>query len=405
MGMQVRLPPRLYPFFKRPIMKLRFLIFLILPLCSFAQLGIGTSNPHASAMLEISSTDKGFLFPRVSLQGTDDATKSTPTIPSPATGLMVYNQVIAGTGATAVSPGVYYFDGNRWQRVLNQQPDVTVEFNTADPNTGSPTFTPNTPASRDVLYISSVDASQWTYNGTAYVTYTPPASTAWSTQSSSTDAGSSKTNGIYRTGSVGIGTGVMAPSTKMDVRASSSGTGFRLVDGTQAANKILQSDASGNASWTNPTTIPATVLGTMGVGGQNTGDNAYTGASITLPPGKWSVQISMLVFTGSFDGITRSAGNYWIRTGFSTNSSSNSVNNSIGLDAIGPTLVSGYIYGGQRLNMIRGTIILNNTSGANKTYYYFTYNTTIYDGGAAPSYINLGRDQAGENSIIAYPMN
>lgn len=376
---------------------------LILPLCSFAQLGIGTSAPHASAMLEISSSDKGFLFPRVSLQGTDDATQSTPTIPSPATGLMVYNQVIAGTGATAVSPGIYYFDGNRWQRVLNQQPDVTVEFNTADPNTGSPTFTPNTPASREVLYISSVDASQWTYNGTAYVTYTPPASTAWFTQSSSTDAGSSKTNGIYRTGSVGIGTGVMTPSTKMDVRASSSGTGFRLVDGTQGANKILQSDASGNASWTNPTTIPATVVGVMGVGPQSTAPNKYTGAYITLPPGKWSVNVSMLVNTASI-------GNYWVRTGFSTNTSSNSVNNSFGADAIGPTLVSGYIYGGSRMNMIKGTIIINNTSGAAKTYYYFTYNLESYDGGSTdnntfPTFPNLGRDMLGENSIIAYPMN
>lgn len=383
-------------------MKLRFLLFSIFPLCSFAQLGIGTSTPHASAMLEISSTNKGFLFPRITLTGTDDAT----TIPSPVTGLMVYNQATAGSGATTVSPGVYYFDGTKWQRVINQAPDATVEFtsSTDDPNEPTTTFT-GTAASTNVIYVSSTNASQWTYNGTAYVTYTPPASTAWYAQSLDTDAGASKTSGIYRTGSIGIGTSVMTPSTKVDIRASTAGTGFRLVDGTEGANKILQSDASGNTSWTTPTAVPATVLGVLGVGPQNSGPNSYTGAYITLPPGKWSVQISMLVFTGSFDGVTHSPGNYWIRTGFSSNTSSNTVNNDFYLDAIGPTLVSGYIYGGSRLNMIKGTIIINNTSGANKTYYYFTYASEIYDGGATPSYINLGRDQVGENSIIAYPMN
>jgi len=368
-----------------------------------AQIGIGTNTPSTSARLEVSAANRGFLPPRVNLKGTDDASQTPPTIAAPATGLTVYNTATAGSGATAVSPGLYFYDGVKWQRVLNQAPDATIEFNTADPNTGSPTFTPNTPASREVLYISSVDASQWTYNGTAYVTYTPPASTAWFTQSSSTDAGSSKTNGIYRTGSVGIGTGVMAPSTKMDVRASSSGTGFRLIDGTQGANKILQSDASGNTSWTNPTTIPATVLGNMGVGGQSTAPNKYTGAYITLPPGKWSVNVSMLVQTAS-------SGNYWVRTGFSTNTSSNSDNNSFGADAIGPTLVSGFIYGGSRLNMIKGTIIVNNTSVAAKTYYYFTYGIEAYDGGSSdnntfPTFLGLGRNTAGENSIIAYPMN
>jgi hypothetical protein len=44
----------------------------------------------------------------------------------------------------------------------------------------------------------------WTYNGTTYVTYTPPAATAWYTSGTTNDAGSSKTSAIYRNGSVGI---------------------------------------------------------------------------------------------------------------------------------------------------------------------------------------------------------
>jgi len=48
-----------------------------------AQVGIGTSNPHASAALEIQSTSKGFLFPRMTKAERD-------AINNPATGLTIY---------------------------------------------------------------------------------------------------------------------------------------------------------------------------------------------------------------------------------------------------------------------------------------------------------------------------
>jgi hypothetical protein len=83
---------------------------------TFAQIGVGTSTPNASAMLDITSTSKGFLQPRVALTGTTD----TATIVSPATGLMVFNTATAGSGAAAVTPGVYYHNGTAWQRVANQ---------------------------------------------------------------------------------------------------------------------------------------------------------------------------------------------------------------------------------------------------------------------------------------------
>jgi hypothetical protein len=337
-------------------------------------------------LVEISSTTQGFLPPRVALT----ATNSTSPINSPATGLLVYNTT-AGTltATTNVTPGLYYYDGSKWQRIINQQPDATVSFNTSNPTTGGTTFTPNTPASTDYIYVSSVDNSQWTYNGTTYVTYTPPASTAWYSENSTADAGSNKSSGVYRTGNVGIGTGSFTPSTKLHIVSSTSGGGFRLVDGTQGANKVLQSDASGNASWATNVSITAAVIGSMGNGAQNTGANSYTGASITLPPGKWSVSVSML-------GIINATGNFWVQTGFSgtTNSSG------IGADGVtgGPTLISGLVVGNAN-NMITGTVIINNISSANKTYYYCTAST------AGQTLTNLGRNQYGENTIIAYPMN
>jgi len=71
--------------------------------------GIGTNDPDTSALLDVSSTNKGFLPPRIALNSTTDVV----TIPSPATGLFVYN-----TGAgTLTTKGYYYWDGAKWTRL------------------------------------------------------------------------------------------------------------------------------------------------------------------------------------------------------------------------------------------------------------------------------------------------
>lgn len=70
------------------------------------QVGIGTSSPDASAALDLTSTNKGFLPPRVALNSKTDVS----TITSPTAGLMVYN---TGTGLLK-STGMYYWDGSQW---------------------------------------------------------------------------------------------------------------------------------------------------------------------------------------------------------------------------------------------------------------------------------------------------
>ena len=50
---------------------------------TFAQVGIGTTTPHASAVLDITASDKGLLLPRVT--SLDDITET------PVNGLMIYD--------------------------------------------------------------------------------------------------------------------------------------------------------------------------------------------------------------------------------------------------------------------------------------------------------------------------
>ena len=64
--------------------------------------GIGTTTPDASAMLDITSATKGILFPRMTAA-------QRIVIPSPAAGLQVYQ--------TDGTKGIYYFDGSIWSLI------------------------------------------------------------------------------------------------------------------------------------------------------------------------------------------------------------------------------------------------------------------------------------------------
>lgn len=76
----------------------------------YGQVGINTPDPHASAALDVTAKNKGFLPPRITLTGVQD----TLTIANPAVGLLIYNTVPSGTGVNAVIPGYHYWNGSRW---------------------------------------------------------------------------------------------------------------------------------------------------------------------------------------------------------------------------------------------------------------------------------------------------
>ena len=101
------------------IVTIAFVVLLLST--AHAQTGIGTSTPNASAKLEVAATDKGFLPPRISLTGVYDQT----TIPSPATGLLVYCKGDAG-----LSAGYYFWNGNAWATIATAggSGSVAAEF-------------------------------------------------------------------------------------------------------------------------------------------------------------------------------------------------------------------------------------------------------------------------------------
>lgn len=106
-------------------MKFHRIIFIALcfgiQLTAFSQVGINTSSPNASAQLDVTASNKGFLPPRVALTSITD----NSTISSPANGLLIYNTSSAGSSTNAVTPGYYYFDGSKWQRLINHDKQTT----------------------------------------------------------------------------------------------------------------------------------------------------------------------------------------------------------------------------------------------------------------------------------------
>lgn len=74
---------------KKKVFSSFILGLFFMDLSSFAQVGIGTSSPSASAKLEISSSSQGFLPPRMTTSDRDN-------IANPATGLVIFNTTTNG---------------------------------------------------------------------------------------------------------------------------------------------------------------------------------------------------------------------------------------------------------------------------------------------------------------------
>jgi hypothetical protein len=76
-------------------------VLLFISTISYAQVGIGTNNPSSSAVLELQSTNKGFIFPRLSITQRD-------AIAAPTMGLTIYC-------SDCEFIGVQSYNGNSWK--------------------------------------------------------------------------------------------------------------------------------------------------------------------------------------------------------------------------------------------------------------------------------------------------
>jgi hypothetical protein len=112
-------------------------------------IGIGTTTPDASSLLQLTSGSQGVLFPKVALT----ATNAAGPIASPANTLFVYNTATAGSAPNNVNPGFYYNAGNgaspNWVPLLDNTPPNAGWMVTG--NYGTSPATPN--------FVGTLDAN------------------------------------------------------------------------------------------------------------------------------------------------------------------------------------------------------------------------------------------------------
>lgn len=92
-----------------------------------AQVGVGTSTPNINSALELSSTSKGLLLPRISLTSTSSASP----LSAHEKGMIIYNIAVVND----VVDGIYSNDGTKWNRLYTNKPnigDVYYSFAAAD---------------------------------------------------------------------------------------------------------------------------------------------------------------------------------------------------------------------------------------------------------------------------------
>jgi hypothetical protein len=242
-------------FYKNQHIVIQFRLFKLLilstPTFVLAQVGIETNTPNASAQLDVSSTTKGFLPPRMT-----SAQRSA--IGSPTAGLMVYQ-----TDATA---GLYYYTGSAWIYIINATTDVLPVTNGGtgvSTKTGTGSVVLSTSPSLTTPSIGVATASSINK-----VAITAPTSSATLTIADGKTLTAS--NSITMAGT--DGTTMTFPSTNATIARTDAAqtftgiqtfSGFKLSTGA-VSGKILTSDASGNASWQTGAVVVYTEVHTDG---------------------------------------------------------------------------------------------------------------------------------------------
>ena len=323
-----------------------------------AQVGIGTTNPDTSAILELNSTDAGLLIPKMTEAQRD-------LISSPATGLLIFQ--------TDNTSGFYYYTGSAWTSFGNDI-DWTVtgndmysantgnvgigttvpstklhlegasssstilddgfEDNTLPPFTtsGSQTWqtTNNAPEVNTGTYAARTRASlldsqsstlqyaaTLTSNGTLSFAVTTSTELSWdeltfyidgvsqtvwsgttpyTTVSYPLTAGAHTLTWTYqKDSSLDGGLDRVAIDDVLIVSSTGSSV-LRIVDGTQASGYVLASDANGNASWADPS-------GTI-----TDGDWTVTGANM-VNANSGNVGVGVVTPTSKFHAEGTEAGN------------------------------------------------------------------------------------------------
>ena len=188
-------------------MKIRLTLFtLLLSLIStltYSQVGIGTSTPHSSSIVDVSATNKAFLLPRLT-------SGQRAGISSPANGLVIFCTNCGTSGEMQV------YNGTAWKTVMG----------------GTTALSPpalSTTAASNISYTTATAGGNVTYSETTV----SARGVCWSTSSIASNQNisllSTKTSDLTGTGSFTSAITGLTPNTTYYLRAyatNSTGTSY-----------------------------------------------------------------------------------------------------------------------------------------------------------------------------------
>lgn len=322
------------------------------------RVGINTTTPQTT--LDVTApNDKshiaGIQAPR--LTRAELTAKGDSLYGADQKGTLIYITDVSGGNATGqrvvvTEPGYYYFDGSLWQRAVS-----TSEYTNLYIKDG--TLTANRTVTQEDKTL--------TFTGTA-------------------------TGGSIFHNTTGTATVPRAA--------------LQIIDGAQGVGKILTSDEYGNATWKEPSATAITGTFTKeGIPSITTRTSHNTGATITLPPGKWAVSLGM-----QLEAVPTSAknsiGGYW-NVAYLYPSTDNTISDLPDDIASSNTkfLTAGYIDSQLGIQTLFGSYILTVKGNDPVTFNLFFYPSGERGGASyfpgSASYRNIARADADNTYLYA----
>lgn len=254
-------------------------VLLLIGFVSYSQTGIGTHTPNPSSQLEVFSTDKGVLLPKVTLKGETDQTSISGG--KAATSLLVYN-----TGLESNFPikGFMFWNGTRW-RLLTDATTIKAKIE-GGLVSKSAVLIPN-------LYKAGVD-----YNGVLEVRYNKGNGGYYSEEETY------EYNGLHfslqpgQATSTGKLTYVVTGKPKVSNPVSIDNVPIRFSNGILGYTDIGGATSTSVAQYTLHTSVSIAQGSTAGTGGAN---NGYGGTKLEWRKGdNTKIQSIILPETGAY---------------------------------------------------------------------------------------------------------
>ncbi|WP_292009253.1 hypothetical protein [Chryseobacterium sp.] len=96
-----------------------------------AQIGVNTTNIEDGVMMQLESTNKGVLFPRLALSSRTSVSPLNASIP---TGTIVFNTTLSGSFPNIISPGLHWWSAEekQWTNLSTNLENVTAKYVNAE---------------------------------------------------------------------------------------------------------------------------------------------------------------------------------------------------------------------------------------------------------------------------------